>query len=119
MALIAAIFGSLAGIIAGIMGTVFFGASLLVGFAIYIAVSLGMIAAFCASMLLRSNEKTLAAALHESQMDADWAQYSQQQGSVMTPEERQFQDDLDTPLPSGDRRRKQDRRGSSDRRDSA
>lgn len=120
MALIAAIFGSLAGVIAGIMGTVFFGASLLVGFAIYMTVSLGMIAAFSVSMLLRSDQQTLASAsAYESQMDADWTQYSQEQGRPMTREERQFQDDMDTPLHKDDRRKKTDRRSASDRRDSA
>lgn len=119
MALIAAIFGSLAGVVAGIVGTLFFGASVLVGFAIYVTVSLGMIVAFSLSMLFRAKDHSMAAAAaHESQMDADWAQFSQEQGRPMTDEERAFQDGLETPLSDGDRRHKRDRR-SSDRRNSA
>ena len=117
MALIAAIFGSLAGVIAGIMGTLFFGASLIVGFAIYMTVALGMILAFSLSMLLRSNRQTLASATaYEDEMDANWAQFNQEQGRAMNDEERQFQADMETPLSEGDSQRRGERRNASDRR---
>lgn len=130
MALIAAIFASLAGIIAGILGTVLFGASLVLGVAIYVVVSLGMIAAFAVSMLWRARLQGRAAVeAREDELDADWIQFGQEQAferdhargqpqrAATSADEERFEQDLQTHLSADDSRRKGERR-RSDRRGS-
>lgn len=104
MALIAAVFGSFLGVIAGVIGTLFFGASLVVGFAIYVGVSMGMIMVFTATMLLRPHGVHANAALYEEALDEDYKRYSEQDMRPPSEAEQNFQDQLETPLSEGERR---------------
>lgn len=121
MALVTAVFGSLLGIVAGIVGAAFFGASVFESFAIYLGVALTTITLISLSMVLRPDKSSDETRKAEDLLDADWERFADLQARRrMTGREKAFAEDLDTPLAVDDaaeeENRVRDRRGGDRRR---
>lgn len=106
MALIFAVVSSVIGLIAGSLGMLFFGASFLSGFGIYVVTSLAGIV--LGSVLIMTPRRHLLEALTEEDvLDEVWMRVAAE--TAMTDEEDAFQDMLNRPLSDRERRGAHDR----------
>ncbi|MEP4198326.1 MAG: hypothetical protein ABJL99_22115 [Aliishimia sp.] len=109
VALIVAVLGSVFGLFAGIVSTVLFGASLLVGFVIYLCVSIGLIVACTISFAFSSKQNAPSDTTFEDLLDGDWSETAAQDAVKPTNSEAAFKEQLDVPLSEGERRNGKDR----------
>ena len=110
MALIAAIFGSLLGLFAGLASALFFGTSLLQSTGIYAGVALSTIAVFSLRMLITSRRADAAERdAREKQLDREWAHVAQHALADGEDAELAFREQLETPLSASEQRTGRDR----------
>jgi hypothetical protein len=110
MALIAAVLASLVGIVAGVLSAILFDASLFQAAVVYFCMSMVTMSAFAIIMLFRTESGPEQVRSFEDVLDGDWKRFSELEAQRMTPEEEEFQAELDTPLEAGEMLGSPDRR---------
>ena len=102
MALIAAIFGSVLGVVLGALSMVVFNVTLLGAFGLYVAVALGSIVLCATALFLRADPTLAADGAYETALDDAW-ETVEAQTRPLSSREAEFQEDLDAPLSASER----------------